>query len=109
SQTRTFCFVEDNISACEKALEGGFFINDVVNIGNDVEISVLELAKKIIGITGSTSKIVYLPPLKEGDMTRRQPDISKMKQILNRPLMKLDDGIVKLIEFYKANPHLIEN
>jgi len=60
------------------------------------------LAKKIIEKTNSKSKIINLPPLKEGDMTRRQPDATKMKKLLDRPLTTLDDGIAKLLE-YKNN------
>lgn len=106
SQTRTFCLFEDNIEACVNAFEQNKFVNDVINIGNDKETSVLELAKIIIERTGSASTIVHLPPLKEGDMTRRQPDITNMKSLLNRPLAKLEDGIDKIIHsesFYQLN------
>jgi UDP-glucose 4-epimerase len=60
-------------------------------------IAVLELAQIIIKITRSKSEIVFLPPLKEGDMTRRMPDNSKMRSILNRPLISLEEGIQKLL------------
>lgn len=101
SQTRTFCYVDDNIESCIAALKNDEFINDVVNIGSDREITILTLAQTIIELTKSDSKIKYLPPLKEGDMNRRCPDISKMKNLLNRPLVSLEEGIVKLIDFYK--------
>lgn len=101
SQTRTFCYIEDNIEACLNAFYKSLYVNDVVNIGTDVETSVLELAHIIINLTGSKSNIVHLPPLKEGDMTRRQPDISKMKELLARPLTLLEDGIKILIGFLK--------
>jgi len=106
SQTRTFCFFEDNIEACVNAFEQGKFVNDVINIGNDRETSVLELAQMIIEKTGSSSEIIHLPPLKEGDMTRRQPDITNMKTLLNRDLTLLEDGINTVIQseiFYKLN------
>ena len=80
SQTRTFCFIDDNIEATKKIFEEGLHINDVVNIGSNIEVSVLDLAKRIISITGSQSKIIHLPPLAEGDMTRRQPDNEKNRQ-----------------------------
>jgi len=70
----------------------------VINIGNNNEISILDLAKLIIDITGSKSKLVFLPPLKEGDMTRRFPDISKMKKILKRDLITLEEGIRKILD-----------
>ena len=96
-QTRTFCYVEDNIEATLKALNNDHFVNDVVNIGGAEVITVLDLAKLIIDITGSKSEIVYLPPLKEGDMTRRQPDNSKMKAILGRELVDLETGIKRML------------
>lgn len=97
SQTRTFCYIEDNIDACLNSFYKNKVINDVVNIGNDKETSVLELAQTIIRLANSKSKIVHLPALKEGDMTRRQPDITKMRELLERPLMLLDDGIKQLM------------
>ena len=97
-QTRTFCYIDDNVDATVKILENGLCENSVVNIGNDNEISILDLAKLIIDITGSRSKLVFLPPLKEGDMTRRYPDITKMRKILDRPLVSLEEGIKKILE-----------
>jgi UDP-glucose 4-epimerase len=101
SQTRTFCFIDDNIEATRLIFEKGHFINDVVNIGSNIEVSVLDLAQRVIKMTGSTSKIVHLPALEEGDMTRRQPDNSKMLEILKRPLKSLDEGIEILIKEFK--------
>ena len=98
SQTRTFCYIDDNVEACVNAFYQHKVVNDVANIGSDLEISIMDLARKIIEITKSTSKIVFLPALKEGDMTRRCPDISKMKMLLNRRMTSLDEGINKLIE-----------
>ena len=96
-QTRTFCYIEDNIDACFNAFQNNLFINDVVNVGGEIEISILDLANKIIEITGSSSKITHLPQLKEGDMTRRLPDIDKMKKLLKREPIQLEDGITKLL------------
>ena len=98
SQTRTFCYIDDNVDACVNAFYGNHFVNDVVNIGSDNEISVLKLAKEVIKITGSQSKIVHLPELKEGDMTRRKPDITKMKQLLQRPMLSLHEGLQRVID-----------
>lgn len=104
SQTRTFCYVDDTVETCmtahvEKACE-----NDVINIGSDAEISILDLAHAVIHITGSRSSIEFLPPLAEGDMSRRCPDIGKMQQLLKRPLVPLKEGIQRLVEHY-ANEH----
>lgn len=97
SQTRTFCFVNDNIEATVKTLDEDLYINDVINIGGDKVISILELAELIIKITKSKSEIIFLPPLKDGDMTRRQPDNSKMRKILKRELLEVEDGIKLLL------------
>lgn len=97
-QTRTFCYIDDNISACVNAFINGRFINDVVNIGSDVTITMLDLAKLITEVTGSKSEIVYLPPLEEGDMSGRKPDISKMKTLLKKDLLPLKDGIGKILK-----------
>jgi len=101
SQTRTFCYIDDNIDACYnnfiKSITEKKPVNDIINIGNDVEISILDLAKKIIEITGSKSKIVHRPPLPEGDMQRRLPDITKMKKLLKRDLLPLEEGIKKIL------------
>ncbi len=96
-QTRTFCFVDDNVEATTNAFYKNTFVNDVVNIGSDSEITILELAKTIIKLTGSKSKIVHLPPLPEGDMTRRQPDATKMKQLLQRSFLPLEEGLKKVL------------
>lgn len=98
SQTRTFCYIDDNIIATTNSFYQDLFINDVVNIGSDVEISILELARKVIDLTNSKSELVFLPPLVEGDMSRRNPDATKMKKLLNQPMMDLETGISKLLE-----------
>lgn len=98
SQSRTFCYITDNIEATVKIAYSDTFINDVVNIGNSRETSILELAQIIIDITKSKSNIVYLPPLKEGDMMRRCPENSDMLKVLNRPLITLEDGIKKILD-----------
>lgn len=97
-QTRTFCFIDDNITATTNAFYQNKFVNDVVNIGGENEITILELAQTIIKVTGSSSKIIHLPALKEGDMTRRKPDTTKMKQLLNREPVALEEGLKQLLQ-----------
>ncbi len=97
-QTRTFCYIDDNLDACLNAFKNNLCVNDVTNIGNGNIVTILELAETIIRLTGSSSKIVHLPALEDGDMTRRQPDIAKMQQLLGRPFMSLEDGIKKVLE-----------
>jgi len=92
-QSRTFCFIDDNVDACLKTFFDEKYKNEVYNIGNDQVITIRELAESIIEITGSSSKIIHLPPLKEGDMTKRQPDISKMRELLGRELLTYREGI----------------
>jgi UDP-glucuronate decarboxylase len=98
SQTRTFCFVDDNIQACVNAFMKDEVMNDVINIGSDKILTVLELAEMIVNVAGSTSKIVHLPPLDEGDMTRRQPDTGKMLQLLGKEPLSLEEGLKKVID-----------
>ena len=101
SQTRTFCYIDDNIEATMRIFENNLHLNDIVNIGSGIEVSVLDLAKKVISITGSSSKIIHLPALEEGDMTRRQPDNSKMLNVLGRELKPVDDGIKILADLFR--------
>ena len=92
-QTRTFCYVDDNVDAVIGSLEHEDSINNIINIGSNIEETIKDVAHKIIRITGSKSQIVHLPPLEEGDMTRRMPDNSKMMSILGRDLIPLEEGI----------------
>ena len=92
-QTRTFCYINDNLEVTLKALENNVFINEVVNVGNDKLTTINELAETIIRLTNSGSKIINLSPLKEGDMTRRQPDITTMLALLGKPLTTLEEGL----------------
>lgn len=97
TQTRTFCYIDDNIDFTLRVLQENLFINDVVNVGDERLITIKELASCIIGKINSTSKMIHVPPLKEGDMERRQPDNLKMKTILDRDLICLEDGISRII------------
>ena len=98
NQTRTFCFIEDHLDATTNALYNNLLVNDVANIGTDHEITMLDLAKTIINITNSSSKIIHLPSLKEGDMTRRKPDVTKMRQLIQKEFTSLDEGIREIIK-----------
>jgi UDP-glucose 4-epimerase len=97
SQTRTFCFVEDNVDACYRAFSERLFVNDVVNIGGNIEFPILEVAKLVKKLTGSNVEIRFLPALKEGDMTRRLPDTSKMQTLLQREPLPLEEGIRRIL------------
>ncbi len=102
-QTRTFAFVDDNVEACVNAHEQDRYINDTINIGADEEITIRDLALLVIKIVGSDSRLVHLPPLPEGDMTRRRPDVSKMRTLLRREPVSLEDGIARLLAHYQRS------
>ena len=101
-QTRTFCYIDDNIDACLNAFHGTDVINDVVNIGSEVEITIKGLAELIIELTGSRSRIVHLPPLEEGDMTRRMPDVTRMRMLRGRDPLPLREGLQRILAGMKA-------
>ena len=86
-------YVDDNINTCIKIFEENLMLNDVINIGGALEFTVKEVAELIIKKTKSISKIIHLPALKEGDMTRRMPDNTKMLNILQKDLTTLEKGI----------------
>lgn len=101
SQTRTFCYIDDNIDTCINIFNNNLCLNETINIGGNEETTILDLAKLIIKITNSKSKIKFLPPLKGGDMNRRQPDNKHMLNILDRGLIDLENGIKKIIQLYE--------
>jgi len=100
SQTRSFCYVSDLIEGLRRLMntEG---LTGPVNIGNPAEITILELAETIIGLTGSRSKVVRLP-LPQDDPVQRQPDISLAQEALGwRPAVPLQDGLHTTIEYFE--------
>lgn len=102
SQTRTFCYVDDNVEACLR-LHAQDVDAETINIGSDDEISIRTLAERVIAVTGSTSRLVFKPPLAEGDMSGRRPDVSKMRRLLDRELTPLDEGLRRLIQHYRQH------
>jgi len=99
-QTRSFLYVADNIEAHLRLLAPrGELRGAIVNIGSSEEITILELAKLILEMTGSPSRIVHLPP-RPDDPPRRKPDITKAKQLLGwKPYTPLRQGIEKIVEW----------
>lgn len=101
TQTRSFCYVDDLIEALIKLMESGDDCTGPVNLGNPVEISILELARKIIELTGSKSKIIF-KDLPCDDPVKRRPDISLAKEKLNwQPTVELDKGLKATIGYFK--------
>jgi len=100
SQTRSFCFVSDLIDGIYKMLTLENEVDSPVNLGNPVEFTMLELAEKIISITGSKSIIVF-EPLPEDDPRQRKPDISKAQDLLGwKPVVSLEDGIKRTADYF---------
>ena len=100
SQTRSFCYVDDLVDGLARMMENDGFIGPV-NLGNPREFTILELAKKIIAMTGSRSKIV-LRPLPSDDPTQRQPDIALAKQKLGwQPKVDVDNGFNVTIDYFR--------
>jgi len=103
SQTRSFCFASDLIEAILRMMEQPEI--GPVNIGNPGEFTILELAEKVIKLTGSKSRIVRAP-LPSDDPKQRKPDISKAKKFLNwEPKVNLEEGLVQTIEYFKRQCH----
>ena len=101
SQTRSFCYVDDLVQGLYKLALSDF--REPVNLGNPVEMSVLNFAKLIIKITGSRSEIIYRP-LPADDPRQRQPDITKAKNILQwEPKIGIEDGLARTIAWFKMH------
>ncbi|RYJ53323.1 SDR family oxidoreductase [Flavobacterium petrolei] len=102
NQTRSFQYVDDLIEGMIRLMNSKDSFTGPVNVGNPNEFTILELAQKIIGLTGSTSKIIY-QPLPSDDPMQRQPDISLAKKELDwSPKVNLDEGLIKTIAFFKS-------
>lgn len=101
-QTRSFCYVDDMIDALVRLMDTNDDFIGPVNLGNPQELSIIELAEKIIKLTNTTSKIRYLP-LPEDDPIKRQPDISLAKKTLNwEPKISIEEGLERTIEYFKT-------
>jgi len=98
-QTRSFCYVTDLVEGLFRFLLEPRLNGEVLNIGNDEEISILDLAKRIIELTGSNSDIVF-EPLPRDDPKRRKPDISKVRNLIGwKPQIILKEGLMKTIKW----------
>ena len=100
SQTRSFSYIQDTVNGIVSLMESEH--NDVFNIGNPTEITINELASKIIEITNSNSKLIN-KDLPQDDPKQRKPDITKAKTMLNwEPKVKLEDGLNKTIDWVNS-------
>ena len=101
SQTRSFCYVDDLVEALIRMMNSDEEFTGPVNLGNPGEFTMLELANKVIELTGSKSKITYLP-LPQDDPTQRKPVIELAKKELDwEPTIPLEEGLKKTIEYFK--------
>jgi len=101
-QTRSFQYVDDLVEGMIKMMASPNSFTGPVNIGNPHEFTIMELAQKVIELTGSESKIIY-KPLPSDDPMMRKPDISLAKKELEwSPKVNLDEGLVKTIEYFKS-------
>jgi UDP-glucuronate decarboxylase len=100
-QTRSFCYVDDLIDGLIRLMNSPDDFTGPVNLGNPAEFSILELAEKVIGLTGSRSRIVF-KPLPNDDPKQRQPDISLAKERLGwEPNIGLEEGLRKTIAYFE--------
>jgi len=102
SQTRSFCYVDDLIEAMLRAMATGPEFTGPVNIGNPTEFSMLELAERVLAVTGSGSKLVF-KPLPADDPRQRRPDINLAAQALNgwKPNVALEEGLRKTAHYFE--------
>ncbi|MEL0063556.1 MAG: UDP-glucuronic acid decarboxylase family protein [Gammaproteobacteria bacterium] len=101
SQTRSFCYVDDLISAFIALMESDEGITGPINLGNPNEFTILELAQKVIEMTGTGSELIF-EPLPSDDPVQRQPDISLARQLLNwQPEVQLEAGLGHTIAYFK--------
>lgn len=100
-QTRSFQYIDDLVEGFIRMMKSSDDIIGPINIGNPGEYTIKEIAEKIISLTGSKSKLVY-EALPQDDPVRRQPDITKAREILKwQPKIDLDEGLTKTIEYFK--------
>jgi UDP-glucuronate decarboxylase len=101
NQTRSFCYCDDLIDGMVRLMNSGDNVTGPINIGNPGEFTILELAKKVIELTNSKSKIIYMP-LPQDDPMQRKPVIDLAKEKLGwEPKVALDDGLIKTISYFE--------
>jgi nucleoside-diphosphate-sugar epimerase len=99
-QTRSFCYVSDLVDGIIRLMESDQ--HDPINIGNPREMTIEEIARDILRLTGSPSKLVN-KPLPEDDPKVRQPDITKARTLLGwEPKVKLEEGLIKTLEYFRT-------
>jgi UDP-glucuronate decarboxylase len=102
TQTRSFCYVDDTIRAIRQLMDTSKEVTGPINVGNPTECTILELAKLILELTGSKSKLAFVPAA-EDDPLRRRPNIELAKSVIKwEPQISLQEGLVKTIAYFDA-------
>ena len=102
SQSRAFCYVDDLIDGMLRLMDSPAELIGPVNVGNPGEFTMLELAQKVLRLTGSKSKIIFMP-LPQDDPRQRQPDIALAQEKLGwQPKVSLDDGLKETVAYFRA-------
>jgi UDP-glucuronate decarboxylase len=102
SQTRSFCYIDDLVQGLTRLMNSAASVTGPVNLGNPGEFTILELAERVIALTGSRSRIAHMP-LPEDDPKQRRPDISRARELLDwEPKVRLEDGLVKTVAYFDA-------
>ena len=105
-QSRSFCYVDDLVEAISRLMLTDEDCTGPINLGNNSEFTILELAEKVISYTNSRSKLIF-KPLPQDDPRQRQPDLSKAKALLNwEPKVALADGLKETIAYFKRSLEL---
>jgi len=105
-QSRSFCYVDDLVEAITRLMLTGEDCTGPINLGNNSEFTILELAEKVISYTNSRSKLIF-KPLPQDDPRQRQPDLSKAKALLNwEPKVALADGLKETIGYFRRSLEL---
>jgi UDP-glucuronate decarboxylase len=105
-QSRSFCYVDDLVEAITRLMLTGEDCTGPINLGNNSEFTILELAEKVISFTNSRSKLIF-KPLPQDDPRQRQPDLSKAKALLNwEPKVALADGLKETITYFRRSLEL---
>jgi UDP-glucuronate decarboxylase len=105
-QTRSFCYVDDLVEAITRLMLTGEDCTGPINLGNNSEFTILDLAEKVISYTHSRSQLIF-KPLPQDDPRQRQPDLSKAKALLNwEPKVALADGLKETIAYFRRSLEL---
>jgi UDP-glucuronate decarboxylase len=102
SQTRSFCYIDDMVDGLVRLMNAPREVTGPVNLGNPGEFTMVELAKKVLALAGTGSAVEYLP-LPADDPVRRQPDITRARQLLGwEPATPLDEGLKRTVAYFRA-------